>query len=127
MIVEGKPTQTLVSGSYNTTTAPIPPSSLAENSVQKVLSRAYRLYNFCSDRHVAIKNDGPPVSATAGKNDQNGELVLETMMKRGALRIRIRGFYSNKYMCYNRKGRLVAKPKVCDKFNIHLFYYQRVI
>ncbi|CAL8082565.1 unnamed protein product [Orchesella dallaii] len=111
MVVEGRSAP--VSGSYNTSTISIPTNTLTKaTKFPKVIKRAYRLYNFCSDKHVAIRNSsGAAVSANASKDDQNGELVLETMLRNETLKIRIRGFYSNKYMCYNRKGRLVAKPK----------------
>src|SRR3989442_1663168 len=41
-----------------------------------------------------------------------GDLVLESMMKNGNITIRIRGWVSQNYVCYNRRGRLIAKPSV---------------
>ncbi|OXA53101.1 fibroblast growth factor 18 isoform X2 [Folsomia candida] len=73
--------------------------------------RAYRLYNQCAKREILIQ-DNNRVTATATNFDDKGDLVLETTMTKDKdLRIRIRGLISGRYLCYNRRGRLVAKPK----------------
>ncbi|CAG7785120.1 unnamed protein product, partial [Allacma fusca] len=73
-----------------------------------------RLYHRCSSNFVSIKNK--PTAIDRGRNC-TGELELETVMSRRKgnkthiTKTRIRGFLSRRYLCFNRKGKLVAWPE----------------
>lgn len=55
-----------------------------------------------------------------------GDLVLESMMKNGNITIRIRGWVSQNYVCYNRRGRLIAKPSVSILFDCIINYITKI-
>ncbi|CAF90913.1 unnamed protein product, partial [Tetraodon nigroviridis] len=68
--------------------------------------RVYQLYSRTSGQHVQIQ--GRRVTATAADGSPHARLFVET--DSFGSRVRIRGAESGRYLCMNRKGKLVAKP-----------------
>ncbi|XP_056448176.1 fibroblast growth factor 17-like isoform X2 [Gadus chalcogrammus] len=68
--------------------------------------RVYQLYSRTSGKHVQIQ--GKRVSATAEDGNTFARLYVET--DTFGSRVRIRGAESGRYLCMNRKGKLVGKP-----------------
>uniref|UniRef100_A0A672YJ85 Fibroblast growth factor n=1 Tax=Sphaeramia orbicularis TaxID=375764 RepID=A0A672YJ85_9TELE len=69
--------------------------------------RVYQLYSRTSGKHVQIQ--GKRVTATAEDGNVYARLFVET--DTFGSRVRIRGAESGRYLCMNRKGKLVGKPK----------------
>ncbi|KAK5870521.1 hypothetical protein PBY51_003463 [Eleginops maclovinus] len=69
--------------------------------------RVYQLYSRTSGKHVQIP--GPRVSATAEDGNLFARLFVET--DTFGSRVRIRGAESGRYLCMNRKGKLVGKSQ----------------
>ncbi|KAG7262085.1 hypothetical protein CRUP_015670 [Coryphaenoides rupestris] len=82
----------------------------AQGAVTDQLSRrqvrVYQLYSRTSGKHVQIH--GKRVSATAEDGNTFARLYVET--DTFGSRVRIRGAESGRYLCMNRKGKLVGKP-----------------
>ncbi|XP_034025511.1 fibroblast growth factor 17 [Thalassophryne amazonica] len=68
--------------------------------------RVYQLYSRTSGKHVQIT--GKRVTATAEDGNVYARLFVET--DTFGSRVRIRGAESGRYLCINRKGKLVGKP-----------------
>uniref|UniRef100_A0A8C3G6H7 Fibroblast growth factor n=1 Tax=Cyclopterus lumpus TaxID=8103 RepID=A0A8C3G6H7_CYCLU len=68
--------------------------------------RVYQLYSRTSGKHVQIQ--GKRVTATAEDGNMFARLFVET--DTFGSRVRIRGAESGRYLCMNRKGKLVGKP-----------------
>ncbi|XP_064203500.1 fibroblast growth factor 17 isoform X2 [Anguilla rostrata] len=68
--------------------------------------RVYQLYSRTSGKHVQIQ--GKKVTATAEDGNTFARLFVET--DTFGSRVRIRGAESGRYLCMNRKGKLVGKP-----------------
>uniref|UniRef100_A0A3Q3BS96 Fibroblast growth factor n=2 Tax=Haplochromini TaxID=319058 RepID=A0A3Q3BS96_HAPBU len=68
--------------------------------------RVYQLYSRTSGKHVQIH--GKRVTATAEDGNLYARLFVET--DTFGSRVRIRGAESGRYLCMNRKGKLVGKP-----------------
>ncbi|KAI2661367.1 Fibroblast growth factor 17 [Labeo rohita] len=68
--------------------------------------RVYQLYSRTSGRHVQIQ--GKRVSATAEDGNTFARLYVET--DTFGSRVRIKGAESGRYLCMNRRGKLVGKP-----------------
>ncbi|KAM9476053.1 fibroblast growth factor 17 [Clarias gariepinus] len=68
--------------------------------------RVYQLYSRTSGRHVQIQ--GKRVSATAEDDNTFARLYVET--DTFGSRVRIKGAKSGRYLCMNRRGKLVGKP-----------------
>uniref|UniRef100_A0A667XK55 Fibroblast growth factor n=1 Tax=Myripristis murdjan TaxID=586833 RepID=A0A667XK55_9TELE len=68
--------------------------------------RVYQLYSRTSGKHVQIQ--GKRVTATAEDGNIYARLFVET--DTFGSRVRIRGAESGRYLCMNRKGKLVGKP-----------------
>ncbi|XP_037634308.1 fibroblast growth factor 17 [Sebastes umbrosus] len=68
--------------------------------------RVYQLYSRTSGKHVQIQ--GKRVTATAEEGNVYARLFVET--DTFGSRVRIRGAESGRYLCMNRKGKLVGKP-----------------
>uniref|UniRef100_A0A3Q3QAV6 Fibroblast growth factor n=1 Tax=Monopterus albus TaxID=43700 RepID=A0A3Q3QAV6_MONAL len=68
--------------------------------------RIYQLYSRTSGKHVQIQ--GKRVTATAEDGNVYARLFVET--DTFGSRVRIRGTESGRYLCMNRKGKLVGKP-----------------
>uniref|UniRef100_A0A668UIJ5 FGF n=1 Tax=Oreochromis aureus TaxID=47969 RepID=A0A668UIJ5_OREAU len=73
--------------------------------------RVYQLYSRTSGKHVQIH--GKRVTATAEDGNLYARLFVET--DTFGSRVRIRGAESGRYLCMNRKGKLVGK--VYHSFN----------
>ncbi|XP_013870113.1 fibroblast growth factor 17 [Austrofundulus limnaeus] len=69
--------------------------------------RVYQLYSRTSGKHVQIQDKR--VTATAEDGDLYARLFVET--DTFGSRVRIKGAESGRYLCMNRKGKLVGKPK----------------
>ncbi|KAK3540120.1 hypothetical protein QTP70_026452, partial [Hemibagrus guttatus] len=67
--------------------------------------RVYQLYSRTSGRHVQIQ--GKRVSATAEDGNTFARLYVET--DTFGSRVRIKGAESGRYLCMNRRGKLVGK------------------
>uniref|UniRef100_A0A8C3A591 Fibroblast growth factor 17 n=1 Tax=Cyclopterus lumpus TaxID=8103 RepID=A0A8C3A591_CYCLU len=67
--------------------------------------RVYQLYSRTSGKHVQIQ--GKRVTATAEDGNMFARLFVET--DTFGSRVRIRGAESGRYLCMNRKGKLVGK------------------
>uniref|UniRef100_A0A672SI62 Fibroblast growth factor 17 n=1 Tax=Sinocyclocheilus grahami TaxID=75366 RepID=A0A672SI62_SINGR len=67
--------------------------------------RVYQLYSRTSGRHVQIQ--GKRVSATAEDENTFARLYVET--DTFGSRVRIKGAESGRYLCMNRRGKLVGK------------------
>uniref|UniRef100_A0A665W3I4 Fibroblast growth factor 17 n=1 Tax=Echeneis naucrates TaxID=173247 RepID=A0A665W3I4_ECHNA len=70
--------------------------------------RVYQLYSRTSGKHVQIQ--GKRVTATAEDGNVYARLFVET--DTFGSRVRIRGAESGRYLCMNRKGKLVGKSTV---------------
>ncbi|XP_024272978.1 fibroblast growth factor 17-like [Oncorhynchus tshawytscha] len=68
--------------------------------------RVYQLYSRTSGKHVQIQ--GKRVAATAEDGNNYARLFVET--DTFGSRVRIKGAESGRYLCMNRKGKLVGKP-----------------
>ncbi|KAK6306574.1 fibroblast growth factor 17-like isoform X1 [Coregonus clupeaformis] len=68
--------------------------------------RVYQLYSRTSGKHVQIQ--GKRVTATAEDGNNYARLFVET--DTFGSRVRIKGAESGRYLCMNRKGKLVGKP-----------------
>ncbi|XP_072537219.1 fibroblast growth factor 17 [Salminus brasiliensis] len=68
--------------------------------------RVYQLYSRTSGRHVQIQ--GKRVTATAEDGSAYARLYVET--DTFGSRVRIKGAESGRYLCMNRRGKLVGKP-----------------
>ncbi|KAJ6658731.1 hypothetical protein lerEdw1_019891 [Lerista edwardsae] len=67
--------------------------------------REYHLYSRTSGKHVQVT--GKRISATAEDGNKFAKLIVET--DTFGSRVRIKGAESKKYICMNRKGKLVGK------------------
>ncbi|XP_019716421.1 fibroblast growth factor 17 isoform X2 [Hippocampus comes] len=72
--------------------------------------RIYQLYSRTSAKHVQIQ--GKKVTATAEDGNVYARLFVET--DTFGSRVRIKGAESGRYLCMNRKGKLVGKPSGCS-------------
>ncbi|XP_051924324.1 fibroblast growth factor 17 [Hippocampus zosterae] len=72
--------------------------------------RIYQLYSRTSAKHVQIQ--GKKVTATAEDGNVYARLFVET--DTFGSRVRIKGAESGRYLCMNRKGKLVGKPSCCS-------------
>ncbi|XP_029112736.1 fibroblast growth factor 17 isoform X1 [Scleropages formosus] len=68
--------------------------------------RVYQLYSRTSGKHVQIH--GRKVTATAEDGNTFARLFVET--DTFGSRVRIKGAESGRYLCMNRRGKLVGKP-----------------
>uniref|UniRef100_A0A8C1YV78 Fibroblast growth factor n=1 Tax=Cyprinus carpio TaxID=7962 RepID=A0A8C1YV78_CYPCA len=75
--------------------------------------RVYQLYSRTSGRHVQIQ--GKRVSATAEDGNTFARLYVET--DTFGSRVRIKGAESGRYLCMNRRGKLVGK--MLNHFLLH--------
>ncbi|XP_077379174.1 fibroblast growth factor 17 [Festucalex cinctus] len=73
--------------------------------------RNYQLYSRTSGKHVQIQ--GKRISATAEDGNIYARLFVET--DTFGSRVRIKGAESGRYLCMNRKGKLVGKPSGCSR------------
>ncbi|XP_004630692.1 fibroblast growth factor 17 isoform X2 [Octodon degus] len=68
--------------------------------------REYQLYSRTSGKHVQVT--GRRISATAEDGNKFAKLIVET--DTFGSRVRIKGAESEKYICMNKKGKLIGKP-----------------
>ncbi|KAJ8380009.1 hypothetical protein SKAU_G00007870 [Synaphobranchus kaupii] len=77
-----------------------------DGPAQPATSPVYQLYSRTSGKHVQIQ--GKKVTANAEDGNTFARLFVET--DTFGSRVRIRGAESGRYLCMNRKGKLVGKP-----------------
>ncbi|KAM7143506.1 fibroblast growth factor 17 isoform 3-T3 [Molossus nigricans] len=68
--------------------------------------REYQLYSRTSGKHVQVT--GRRISATAEDGNKFAKLIVET--DTFGSRVRIKGAESEKYICMNKRGKLIGKP-----------------
>uniref|UniRef100_G1TGR6 Fibroblast growth factor 17 n=1 Tax=Oryctolagus cuniculus TaxID=9986 RepID=G1TGR6_RABIT len=69
--------------------------------------REYQLYSRTSGKHVQVT--GRRISATAEDGNKFAKLIVET--DTFGSRVRIKGAESEKYICMNKRGKLIGKVK----------------
>ncbi|XP_029806183.1 fibroblast growth factor 17 [Suricata suricatta] len=67
--------------------------------------REYQLYSRTSGKHVQV--NGRRISATAEDGNKFAKLIVET--DTFGSRVRIKGAESEKYICMNKRGKLIGK------------------
>ncbi|XP_061134866.1 fibroblast growth factor 17 [Syngnathus typhle] len=85
--------------------------SAVTDQVSRRQVRIYQLYSRTSAKHIQIQ--GKRVTATAEDGNVYARLFVET--DTFGSRVRIKGAESGRYLCMNRKGKLVGKPSGCSR------------
>uniref|UniRef100_A0A7N6AY58 FGF n=1 Tax=Anabas testudineus TaxID=64144 RepID=A0A7N6AY58_ANATE len=85
--------------------------------------RIYQLYSRTSGKHVQIQ--GKRVTATAEDGNVYARLFVET--DTFGSRVRIRGEESGRYLCMNRRGKLVGKIDKSSQVNLDCIFTEIVL